>query len=524
MRLVAGLVTLLSVLSIASGAFAHASLVSVTPADGSVLARPPATVQLRFNEPVTLTDIRLIDAEGRTRDDIKVIARNEIVELVLPDGLPRGTELVSYRVVSADGHPVGGSMVFSIGMRTVTSGPQTLTSPWLGSLIWLARLGVYVGLFAGIGGTFFRAWIDSSHGTHLTAAALVVGLIACLASLGLQGLDLRNASLGDFFTAAPWKAAAGTSLLASSIVALIAMAAAFAARWSTSTRAGAALSAVAIAGVGVSLAASGHAATASPQWLTRPLVFLHGAGAAFWVGALAPLTAMAWRAEPGLLSALNRFSRAAILVVGVLVLTGLGLAVIQLASIRALIETRYGLVLSIKLMLVAILLGLAAINRFRLTPALAADPHETRPLARSILAECVLAVAILAVVAGWRFTPPPRTLVASARPQLAVHVHASQGMLEVKVSPGVAGTDDFSIELMDSEGVPLVAKEATVILSLPERGIEPLERAATLGADGGWQVRDVPLAYPGRWHLRFEALVTDFSKIALEGDIDVPAP
>ena len=67
------------------------------------------------------------------------------------------------------------------------------------------------------------------------------------------------------------------------------------------------------------------------------------------------------------------------------------------------------------------------------------------------------------------------------------------------------------------------AKEATLTLSLPERGIEPLERKATLGADGYWHVRDVPLPYPGRWHMRIEALVTDFEKITLEDDFDVPA-
>ena len=60
-------------------------------------------------------------------------------------------------------------------------------------------------------------------------------------------------------------------------------------------------------------------------------------------------------------------------------------------------------------------------------------------------------------------------------------------------------------------------------LSLPERGIEPFERAAALGADGYWHVRDVPIPHAGRWHLRIDALITDFEKITLEDDFDVPA-
>jgi copper transport protein len=77
--------------------------------------------------------------------------------------------------------------------------------------------------------------------------------------------------------------------------------------------------------------------------------------------------------------------------------------------------------------------------------------------------------------------------------------------------------------LMNGDASPFAAKEATLILSLPERGIEPLERAARFGADGYWHVHDVPLPYPGRWHLRIEALVTDFEKVTLEDDLNVPA-
>ena len=41
MRLIAGLATLLSVLCLATGASAHATLVSTEPADGSVVAQAP---------------------------------------------------------------------------------------------------------------------------------------------------------------------------------------------------------------------------------------------------------------------------------------------------------------------------------------------------------------------------------------------------------------------------------------------------------------------------------------------------
>jgi len=521
MRLIAGLATLLAVVGFASGVSAHAALVASVPADGSVLAQAPDTVQLRFNEVVTPAVVRLIDAAGRARDDARVRSLDQTIVITLPKNLPRGTQLVSYRVISADGHPVGGSMVFSIGAATAAAAAPGQAASVAG-LIWLSRIGVYLGLFAGVGGAFFAGWIAPAQpGSKVVVAALVIGLIGAAASLGLQGLDALDLPLGGILDPASWQAAAATSLGSSLLVAVAALIAALVAQQSASGSLARTLSALALAGVGLSLAATGHAATAPPQWLTRPMLFLHGVGVAFWVGALAPLAALAARPADNLLAILKRFSKLAVPAVAVLVLTGLVLATVQLAGFRALVETPYGLLLSAKLVLVAALLGLAALNRFRLTPALAEDPGNTRPLVRSILLECAVVVAILAVVAGWRFTPPPRALAAAA--PLAIHIHTDKAMFQVLVSPGEAGTDSFVLQLMQGDGSPLAAKQATLTLSLPERGIEPMERQARLGADGFWSVRNVPIPYPGRWHLRIDALVTDFEQITLQDDFDVAA-
>ena len=100
--------------------------------------------------------IGVIDAAGRARD-VATRAVGQSVLIVLPDDLPQGTQIVSYRVVSQDGHPVAGSLVFSIG--AVTGGRAARRQSPLAVLIWLARIGVYLGLFVGVGGAFFAAWI-----------------------------------------------------------------------------------------------------------------------------------------------------------------------------------------------------------------------------------------------------------------------------------------------------------------------------------------------------------------------------
>jgi copper transport protein len=524
-RLVAAIAVLLWACCLANEASAHASLVSTEPADGSMMASAPETVSLRFNEPVTPASIRLIDGAGKARDDITVSARGDTIEINLPHDLPRGAQILSYRVFSADGHPVGGSFVFSLGMsenKVIVPADRTLA---LDGLIWLARLGIYAGLFAGIGGAFFDAWISrTSSAQQVVVAALSIGCASAVAAWGFQGLDLLGRAPADILTFPPWRAAAGTSLAPSLLIAIVAMTLAGTALLKVSGRTKRLLSAAAILGVGVALAASGHASTAPPQWLTRPMVFLHGVAVAFWIGGLAPLAALAMRPAASLLVIVNRFSRVAVPVVAGLALTGLALAAVQLVSIRALVTTNYGVILSIKLVLVTGLLGLAALNRFRLTPQLAVEPLNTRALVRSIVLEGVVAAGILSVVAGWRFTPPPRALATAAVKPLAIHIHTDEAMFQVLISPGTVGKDSFVLQLMEGDASPLVAKEATLILSLPERGIEPLQRTATLGADGYWHVRDTPIPYPGRWHMRIEALVTDFRKVTLEDDFDVASP
>ena len=75
------------------------------PADGSVLAQSPKTVQLHFGESRRAgrgqpDRCRRQDARRRLR------AVGQSVVIALPDDLPQGTQVVSYRVVSQDGHPV----------------------------------------------------------------------------------------------------------------------------------------------------------------------------------------------------------------------------------------------------------------------------------------------------------------------------------------------------------------------------------------------------------------------------------
>jgi copper transport protein len=411
--------------------------------------------------------------------------------------------------------------MFSVGAAT-----RAMAVPAEGGavtvLTWLARIGVYLGLFVGVGGVFFAAWIGQGpSGARVITGSLAIGIVSAIAALGLQGIELLDLPLSGLFSVAPWQSALGTSLGPSLLIAIAAMAVARYAWQSPTMTIAWVLTTLTMAGVGLSLATSGHAATASPRWLTAPAMFIHGVAIALWVGALAPLLALSRQRTGAVLYPLLRFSRIAVPVVGVLALTGLGLAIVQLESFGALIGTWYGLILLVKLILVAILLGLAALNRYMVTPEIKANPSDARTLKGGVFYECIAVLLILAVVAGWRFTPPPRAIAAAVRAPLAIHIHTDKAMAQISISPGKVGSDDFVLQLLTGDFGALSAKEATVTLSLPARGIEPIERSATLGADGNWHLRAVPLPLPGRWHLRIEALVTDFEKVTLEDDFEL---
>ena len=130
-------------------------------------------------------------------------------------------------------------------------------------------------------------------------------------------------------------------------------------------------------------------------------------------------------------------------------------------------------------------------------------------------------VGVLAVLALDRFRSSPPELAAAICTPQAIHIHSDNAMFQVLISPGTVGTDSFVLQLMAGDASPLPAKQATLTLNPPERGIEPLQRQAQQGADGYWHVRDVPVPVAGRWRLRIDALVTDFQNITLEHEFDV---
>jgi copper resistance protein D len=148
------------------------------------------------------------------------------------------------------------------------------------------------------------------------------------------------------------------------------------------------------------LVLTGHTSVNPQRAVLAPLLCVHLLVVAFWFGALAPLwLAIAHEAPADAAAVLRRFSALATWLVPGIALAGLAMAFVLIDDV-AVLRRPYGLLLLVKLCLFALLMVLAAVNRWRLMPALdAAAGRARRAVQRSIVAEYLLITTVLAATA-----------------------------------------------------------------------------------------------------------------------------
>jgi putative copper export protein len=158
------------------------------------------------------------------------------------------------------------------------------------------------------------------------------------------------------------------------------------------------LALIGAAAIVASFALTGHTAVNAWRALLAPLLLTHIAIVTFWFGSLGPLRQVL-RLEPAAqaAAAVARFSAFAVWLVPLIAVAGIGMALLLLPDAAAL-RRPYGLMLLTKAALFALLMGLAAVNRLRLAPALARS-QAREPLRRTLALEFVLICVVLAVTA-----------------------------------------------------------------------------------------------------------------------------
>jgi putative copper export protein/mono/diheme cytochrome c family protein len=226
--------------------------------------------------------------------------------------------------------------------------------------------------------------------------------LALAASLGRLALQAAMLPPGSGLPVLLLETRFGTVWLAHAVLVLAAAAALLARpRWT----AAAALALAAVA----SLPFAGHAAAlgGAAQGPALAAQLVHVVAGCAWVGALLPLP-LALRFAPATAPVLaRRFSPFGLGCVTALAVSSLWSAWVLVGSVPALLGTGYGQWASTKLTLFLAMLGLAAANRWRWTPALAAGAAGARRgLAISVAIEAALGIAVL-FAAGELATIPP---------------------------------------------------------------------------------------------------------------------
>ena len=263
----------------------------------------------------------------------------------------------------------------------------------------------------------FRPWLVASAALGLLFSAAWVVLMAS-SMAGTPAWPIDREAVGALLTGSAIGAAWKLRMFMLGLAALAALVASGRGIW---------LSAVVLcSGIALAtLAWTGHGAMdeAAMGWVHLIADIVHLVASGAWVGALLGLILLVCRPAPRVDAAhlelthraLHGFGAVGTVVVGTIVVTGLvnGWMLVGIGNIAALPTTLYGQLLLAKLALFVVMLGLASLNRFRLTPAfersIAADDHKRalRELRTSLAVETACVVAVLGLVAWLGTLAPP---------------------------------------------------------------------------------------------------------------------
>jgi copper transport protein len=562
-----------------AGASAHAVLRETVPARGSALKAAPEIVELRFSEPVEAEfgAVRVYDAQGRqvqVGDAYHPGDKGPVVAVKLKKGLPEGGYTATFRVISADSHPVSSGFVFSVGeggaagtasvedlLSGTNAGPVTTTA--LGA----ARALQYAAIAAGLGGFIFLllAWVpalrEAAGGSGgwgaaasafarrlrtLLVAAAVTGAVSAAAGIVLQGATASGTSawaaldanvVGDVLGTRfglTW----GLSVLFWLVAGVAALASARALPVLRPASVGATGLAMPSPGRGslillgaplLALAAmpalGGHASVQSPRALLLSLNIVHVAAMAAWLGGIAVLV-LALRAataalEPAdrvrlLAATVSRFSAIATVAIAAIVLTGVLQSIVYIESFGQLLDTPFGRSVLIKSLLFLAICALGFVNRNRLLPRLRSaaasgeNPGRTGVLLRRAL-RVELVIGVLVIAVTGALASYAPSSAESAGPFSTSSV-IGDARMEVTVDPASVGANEMHVYLFDRKSGAQYegVEELTLSASLPEKKIDDLDLQATKSGPGHYTINGASFGVAGDWTIEVGARIGEF--------------
>jgi len=567
--LVAAVLALLVAPAVAS---AHATLLGTSPQRGAQLKTAPAQVDFRFDEAVEAAfgALKVFDPQGnqvQTGNAFHPGGRGDHVAIKLKPGLADGTYTATYRVISADGHPVSSGFVFSVG----DAGPATRSVDQLlagggtgritNSAFAVVRAIQYGAIALGLGALTFLllCWLPGLRAAaggdagwqaasdafafrtqKLIVAACIAGLLSGVAALVLQGAvgegttfwtaakpDVVNEVLGTRFGTAwglaslAWALALGAMAIQRPLPRL---------QPASVGATGLALPSPRVIALAIPLVAlaflpamGGHTSVQSPVPLLLPANVLHVLAMSAWLGGIAVLVlalrGATSRLEPGdrgrlLTAVVSRFSTLAGVAIAVLLATGIVQGIVEVRTFPHLLDTAFGRAVLIKIAVALAIVALGYVNRQRLLPALrrSGTPGRTGVLLRRTLTTELVLGAVALGATGALSTYAPSIAVSSG--PYATSAVMGPLRLEVTVDPAKVGPNQLHLYIFDRKtGAPFdETKEMRVTAALPEKGIAPISMVPHVAGPGHFVVDGASLTVKGKWEMTVTDRVSDFDE------------
>jgi copper transport protein len=535
-QLVAALAILVGVLALGTtAASAHATLESSSPADGQSVPASPSEIRITFSEAVTTISggLSVLDADGKTVD----VGNSEVVDgrtLVAPisETLSDGTYVTTYRVLSADGHPVSGSLLFGVGEGALDRSAQPSSN---GDRLWeiiggISRFIMYLAALIAAGVAFFLAFIhDRAEDRWRIVPFVRIGsLLALLSATGIvmsQAALLTGKGAGAVTDSNVLRDVLNQNLGWSLALLMIGLAAV---HLSTDIPKKVVSNSLALSGglaVTVSFAVWGHATELSPKAISLAADAIHATAAALWLGGLVGLVMVLSLRTPDTVRAtagiISRFSLMAFWSVIALAIAGLTLTITGSdASLNSILTTTWGQLVLAKIGLTLIVVLIAAWNRRTLVPSLISPTENTGELVvrwaaflRTIRAEAVLLVAVVALTAIVVNVPPARTAVVAKTDRVDITQRVDTGNVQLSVDPAIVGPNTVAVRYTDGTGQPInVANSMSVEFSQPSAGLEPITRQVPASEPGVFVIQGNELSIPGTWTITIAVRTGDFTE------------
>jgi copper transport protein len=500
-------------------AAAHANLVDTVPPANAELAQAPPKVVLIFNERLEegLLSVKVFDANKKpvTANKPQINTGRTTVTLDLP-GLGTGSYLVTYRVISADGHLVEGTYLFAVGQslsqQPIEAGSEmehfhshglTAGTGFTDIVQFISRIAYYALMLAFTGWVLWLRFSGiKSEGAlsvlkgwtiQLQRGFVIAFIFLMFTHLFAMIGDGGPEALGTLFT----DTSIGYLWIISLVLSLLGFVLLYRSLW---------LDLLWVLSIWLCKSLNGHAAAFQPEGQTITLDVIHLAAAALWVGGLLMLLVL-WRQSKESAAALfPRVSTIALVCIVVLIVSGVFSVLIFLPDFRYIVETQWGILLLVKSALVLLVAATGALLRMMRKKR---GPSQTALLLKM---DGILALMIVGIVGVFTYlTPLP------VNDPLNWHVMGEKIHMTAQITPNNPGVNDFTVKVWLPEAL---GKPKQVILKMKDSGtpdIAPLEVPLVYTEDTTmeeaygmkkhtYKARGAYLPYPGYWDLEVRVM------------------